>query len=701
MSKDENSKKASNDVPAPKLRIPDDLMKYKRATDLMDSLEPFITLYNSDGSAAVQSKERTVGAVAAMNHLKRLDHPGLNVSEKQRMENQFRSFAAVAEAGMETLQGKHISLSLNAVGHRTGYSSLFRKATQRLRSLCKRCLSCSVRSRKDVPIGDEPSSTACHRCPLDSRSVALSLNALSKVGERDEAVLRDLTEVAAGQRLQGQDAGLILNALAKMGFRDEALLRRLATAAARVDAATLDAQAVANIANALAKLGVLDAAAMARLSAAARALPRQALTSQAIANIINAFAKLGVEDRPLFAHLSAAAMELPSDSFSPHAVASIVNGHARAGAADAPLFRYLSIAAQRRPPHLFALQAAYNMVNAYDRLGCTDPRLVAHLARAVLAADAATLHELAHVAAAFARLEPPYAPVLDHVKALVSRLPLLAPPDAAPAPPTAGRTGAASAGQGRKGAGGGGWAAVGQDVGMLVSALVKTGRLDGDVLPALSAVIEAIPVGALAAQDVAVIALAVSRAPAAVVRAPLAAHIVAAAAAALDGGEWPASAVAMGLAALSRFPGPEAEGVWRRLELAALRAPAAAFEAQDVVNLLNACGRADANGGTLRARAWPGEADSEGLYEDGAGYGAGYDRRLVESSASLGSQQGLDEDREEAGGGSREAGGGGGGGGPLGMKVGLGFKPRLCSAASEHARGLGFRRRAAKQKRAW
>jgi hypothetical protein len=598
--------------------MPDDLMKYNRASDLMECLDPFIALYSSGDNAAGFRKEQTVGAVAALNHLKRLDRPGLSAPEQQRMDHQFRSFAAVAEAGMDTLQGKHISLSLNAVSHRSGYTSLFIKASQRLRALCQRCLSCPARDAIDAdPDTAHTTLAACPRCPLDGRSVALSLNALSKAGERDEPLLRDLAEVAAGQRLQGQNAGLILNALARMGFRDEALVRRLSDATRGMDPATLDAQAVANIANALAKLGVLDPPAMARLSAAARALPRAALSSQAIANVVNAFARLGVEDRPLLAHLSAAAMDQPSDSFSPHSIASIVNGFARAGVADGPLFRYLSIAAQRRPPRLFTLQAAYNMVNAYDRAGLTDPRLAAHLAQTVLAADAATLHELAHVAAAFARLEPPHGAVLDHVRRLVACLP--APHPDARAAPTAD-------GEGRRRRGDAAAAAAagrGQDLGMLLSALVKTGRLDEAALAALSPLIRALPPGVAAAQDVAVMGLALSRVPAAAADAALQEHMVAAAAAALDGAAWPASALAMGLAGLGRFPGPAAEAVRRRMEAAALRTPAAAFEAQDVGNLLNACSRADPAGAALRAPLWPDSDDDAAAAAAVAGGGGG------------------------------------------------------------------------------
>ena len=401
-------------------QMPDDLMKYKSATELMDLLDPFVSLYSTENSTTGLRKLRAIGAVAALNHLKRLDSPGLGSTEQERLERQFRSFALVVEAGMDTLHGKHISLSLNAVGQRRGYSSLLSTAAKRLRVLCQRCLSCpaiSAAAAAAVSTSDEPTSArveACQRCPLDSRSVALSLNALSKAGVRDEELLRDLAQVVAGRRLQGQNVGLVLNALARLGFRDETLLRRLAAAAASVDDGTLDAQAVANTANALAKLGVLEPAAMCRLSAAARALPRTAFSSQAVANILNSFAKLGVADPLLFAHLSAAAMDQPSDSFSPHAISSIANAVARAGVADAPLLRYLSIAAQRKPARLFTLQGAYNLVNAYDRAGATDPRLVAHLAQTVLAADSATLHEAAHVAAAFARLEPPRLDVLKH-----------------------------------------------------------------------------------------------------------------------------------------------------------------------------------------------------------------------------------------------------------------------------------------------
>eukprot|EP00291_Cryptomonas_curvata_P003768 CAMPEP_0172191034 /NCGR_PEP_ID=MMETSP1050-20130122/23456_1 /TAXON_ID=233186 /ORGANISM="Cryptomonas curvata, Strain CCAP979/52" /LENGTH=181 /DNA_ID=CAMNT_0012865997 /DNA_START=394 /DNA_END=936 /DNA_ORIENTATION=+ len=97
-------------------RIPEDLMRYKSATALMDRLEPFIALYTSGGDAAGPRKARAVGAVAAMNHLKRLEHSGVSSAEQQRLELQFRAFAAIAEAGIGTLHGKHISLALNAVG---------------------------------------------------------------------------------------------------------------------------------------------------------------------------------------------------------------------------------------------------------------------------------------------------------------------------------------------------------------------------------------------------------------------------------------------------------------------------------------------------------------------------------------------------------------------------------------------------------
>jgi hypothetical protein len=164
-------------------------MRYKSATALMDRLEPFIALYNSGGDTDIPRKVRTVGAVAAMNHLKRLERAGLSSAEQHRLELQFRAFAALAEAGIATLHGKHISLALNAVGHRTGHAPLFAAAAPRLRALCRRCLSC----------GGQSGGGVCARCPLDGRSVALSLNALSKAAAtfRDDALLADLANVAA------------------------------------------------------------------------------------------------------------------------------------------------------------------------------------------------------------------------------------------------------------------------------------------------------------------------------------------------------------------------------------------------------------------------------------------------------------------------------------------------------------------------
>ncbi len=196
-------------------------MRYKSATALMDRLEPFIALYTSEGDAAGTRKVRTVGAVAAMNHLKRLERAGLSSAEQQRLERQFRAFAALAEAGIDTLHGKHISLALNAVGHRPGYVPLFAAAAPRLRALCRRCLSCSdhpqhsgtARARdagaeagaaaaegggggsEAVGGGGAAGEGVCGWCPLDGRSVALSLNALSKSGFRDAGLLADLTAV--------------------------------------------------------------------------------------------------------------------------------------------------------------------------------------------------------------------------------------------------------------------------------------------------------------------------------------------------------------------------------------------------------------------------------------------------------------------------------------------------------------------------
>jgi hypothetical protein len=182
----------------------------------MDRLEPFIALYDSGGDAAGPRKVRTVGAVAAMNHLKRLEHSGLSSAEQKRLELQFRAFAAFAEAGIDTLHGKHISLSLNAVGHRAGYASLFAAAAPRLRALCRRCLACPTQPRhaaaacaRDADAGAGAAAEAggggraggqpCARCPLDGRAVALSLNALSKStsGFRDDALVADLAAVVA------------------------------------------------------------------------------------------------------------------------------------------------------------------------------------------------------------------------------------------------------------------------------------------------------------------------------------------------------------------------------------------------------------------------------------------------------------------------------------------------------------------------
>ena len=533
----QNSSVLSRNQTARQAKVFDDLGKHRSATHLMDLLAPAVDVLDSNASAKKflgSTRVRAVRAAAALNHLKRLQHSLSNATERQRLESQFRTFARAVEEGMDLLEGKDISLALNAVGTRGGYDSLFNSASSRLSALYHDCAICEkaqagLRAESSLVGSEALSAAVCQACPHNGRTIALALNALSKVGLRTESMLNDVAAVilrlTPEKGLQGQNVGLILNSFANLKYVNVKVMSHLCDSVLLFNQSQIDAQAVSNIVNALSKLNFTEQRVMRHLSAVLQSLPKASISSQSIANIIDAYARHEAHDAGLFRFLSDCAMQQPSDSYSAQAIASIVGGLARAGVHDPPLLRYLSIAAQRKGPGQLSPQTVCGIANAYARGRAEDPRLVRHLAAAALAMHTKDLRELAGLASTFSRL-PQHAAeggsaatseLFAHLRQLVLRrrdheitgqemsetsgAPLTpSSPGASPpsnpsslhAPPRGGPPHSAEASAPPLGLTAAGEAS-GQDLAMLLSGFARTGQLDTELLAYLSQLVRRLP----------------------------------------------------------------------------------------------------------------------------------------------------------------------------------------------------------------
>ena len=277
---------------------------------------------------------------------------------------------------------------------------------------------------------------------LDSPGLAAGITSAWDVSQADVDVLEGLTVVV--RRIAKEkhpesvattrSVALIMNALSKVGIRQRSLFMALGRLlpphpAQAGKPSSYDAQAVANILNALAKAGVRDEALVRRLGAAARDLPPAQFESQHIATILNAHVRLAIPAPELFAALAnhltrrlTPTAEIAPDLPSPQAVALILNAFSRAGMHDPPLFRAMSSVVQKylvehpSPSTEMSPQAVSSILNACANGGFRDPALLDALSHEAAGFPPGT--SLQHIACAanalvrLGRLDPPLAGAL-------------------------------------------------------------------------------------------------------------------------------------------------------------------------------------------------------------------------------------------------------------------------------------------------
>lgn len=170
---------------------------------------------------------------------------------------------------------------------------------------------------------------------LSPRGLATALSACARLGPNAgrpsdrrpsliESLCRGVERGAAA--LTAREVANVLNALARMGRRDEALLAALGTAA-RERCGEFNSQEAANAFNAFAKFGVADSMLLGALCRASRRVVDD-LKPQELASVFNALAKFEFEDKALLGALRRASLGR-IDRFNAQDVANTFNALAK------------------------------------------------------------------------------------------------------------------------------------------------------------------------------------------------------------------------------------------------------------------------------------------------------------------------------------------------------------------------------------
>jgi len=250
----------------------------------------------------------------------------------------------------------------------------------------------------------------------ESRHLALVVNALAKVGYKDDGLLKWIAEAALARptssfdvqaisnilngygKLYGSDmdrhllahmasalsemparaldpqsVASSLNALVKTGYEDDGrdLCRRLSQIALLLDPLLFDAQSVSTIMHSMAKLNLRDTKLFRRMAMIVGQM-EYILEPQSIALVINACAKVEYRDEKLMTHLSRIACGLPAETFTPQHVENMLNGYARLDMRDHTLFKHMAQVVRVLPVEAFDSQAVAIIMNSYARVMTQD-----------------------------------------------------------------------------------------------------------------------------------------------------------------------------------------------------------------------------------------------------------------------------------------------------------------------------------------
>jgi hypothetical protein len=468
-------------------RLPDNLMRFENATELMDVLQPYLERFETVPSNESTQEVRALSAVAALNHLKRCEKGSRDAAARARLDKQMQFFVSVVEDGMDFIGSKHLSLFVNAIGDRPGYAEVLSSAARRAHAVCDECLNPSLTAT--APGGNHAKKNfASKDCTLDARSVALILNAFAKANFRNETLYNVMAKVIlrmerTHESMEGQNIGLILNAFSKAKLCNPELFEYLSVTAQALDERKIDVQALSNIVNAFANMGMQDTSLFIRMSSIARQHKPEAYSSQSISNIVNAFARQGIRDDELLAYLSQVAQKLSAQSFSAQSISTCMNGYAKLGYCDAPLMRFLSQAAQRLKPKDFTAQSVAVIVNGCCKCGVTDKRLFSFISDVALSLRHLDAQAIANIVNAFARTNLGSDALYEHLIKETENLVLQSSMQHA------------ASSHKRRGV-------TGPDIAILVASFDKAGRLDETLLQHAWSLLQLVPPSELTMVDV-------------------------------------------------------------------------------------------------------------------------------------------------------------------------------------------------------
>lgn len=106
-------------------------MKYRDAKPLLAALQPYAEHITTSDRTEETVHIRAMGAITAMNHLKRCERSVKDPSVKEDVDKYINLFAKVAEQGLPKLGAKFVSLTVNAIGHKHDYEKLMQIAADR------------------------------------------------------------------------------------------------------------------------------------------------------------------------------------------------------------------------------------------------------------------------------------------------------------------------------------------------------------------------------------------------------------------------------------------------------------------------------------------------------------------------------------------------------------------------------------------
>jgi len=346
--------------------LPRKLAAYCKLSELVDALEPVAEHGGNVGA---------FNAVGAMNRMRRLQRQAAgNRALDARAAALQLHFGALVLEQMDSLGGKLLSLTVNAVAESPQHRPLMRAAAARAAEL----------ARESGPASG-----------FDAQALSVTANAFARARMRDERLFAALSEMVCSLaerdpgQLNAQAVSVLLNAYAKLQIRDARLFRVLADVTRAIPRADFCPQAIVNILNALARHGEHNSETVAFLSDVARGIAPEEFLSRHLAIAANAIAKMDMCDRPLLAFIARAALARPVKSFDVQAVANLLNafGKLRGRDMDQKLLAHMTHALRQTPPSAFDPTSLASSVGALVKVGHVDRGLFKHLSGVAISLD--------------------------------------------------------------------------------------------------------------------------------------------------------------------------------------------------------------------------------------------------------------------------------------------------------------------------